>query len=74
MAFLSKAIPPEYSATGQSLYYALVGGILGGAMFPLAGLLYARIGGNAYLVMGVMSGAALMSAVILAKLNPRSHP
>ena len=74
MAFLGKTIPAEHSATGQSLYYALVGGILAGAMFPLAGLLYARIGGNAYLVMGVISGGALVSAVILTKFIPRPHP
>lgn len=74
MTFLSKEIPPEHSATGQSLYYALVGGVLAGGMFPLAGLLYARLGENAYLVMGVMSCAALISAMILAKLNSRPHP
>jgi PPP family 3-phenylpropionic acid transporter len=68
MAFLARSIPPELSATGQSVYYALVGGVIAGCMFPLAGRLYAGLGGDAFLVMGALSGAGLIATLWLARL------
>lgn len=68
MAFLARSIPPEYSATGQSVYYALVGGVIAGCMFPLAGQLYAALAGNAFFVMGALSGAGFLAALGLARL------
>lgn len=68
MGFLSRTIPAELSATGQSLYYALIGGVLAGCMLPLAGMLYATMAGGAFFVMGGLSAAALLSAVLLSRI------
>jgi PPP family 3-phenylpropionic acid transporter len=68
MAFLSRNIPAELSATGQSLYYALIGGVLAGCMFPMAGRLYGDFGGDAFLVMGGFSAAALLGAFCLSQV------
>ena len=71
MMFLSRSVPPELSATGQGLYYMLVGGVIGGCMFPLAGLLYADLAANAFLVMGAVSAAGLFAAAVLQQLARR---
>jgi PPP family 3-phenylpropionic acid transporter len=68
MAFLARSIPAEHSATGQSVYYALVGGVIAGCMFPLAGQLYAGLAGDAFLVMGVLSAGGFLAALGLARL------
>ena len=68
MAFLARAIPPEMSATGQSLYYALVGGVVAGCMFPLAGQLYTALAGDAFLVMGALSAGGFVAALWLRRL------
>ena len=68
MAFLSRAIPAELSATGQSLYYALIGGVVAGCMFPPAGELYARLVADAFLVMGALSAAGFVCAVWLSQI------
>jgi MFS transporter, PPP family, 3-phenylpropionic acid transporter len=68
MAFLSRAIPAERSATGQSLYYALVGGVVAGCMFPLAGELYARLAADAFLVMSALSAAGFVCAIWLSRI------
>ncbi len=68
MTFLARNIPPELSATGQSVYYALVGGVIAGSMFPLAGRLYSGMGGDAFLVMGALSGAGFIATLWLARL------
>jgi MFS transporter, PPP family, 3-phenylpropionic acid transporter len=68
MAFLAQSIPAELSATGQSLYYALVGGVIAGCMFPLAGQLYTQLDADAFLVMGVLSFAGFLAAVWLSRI------
>lgn len=59
MAYLARNIPDSVGATGQSLYYALTGGVLMGAMMPLAGTLYEGYGPAAYNAMGLCSALAL---------------
>jgi MFS transporter, PPP family, 3-phenylpropionic acid transporter len=68
MTFLARAIPVELSATGQSLYYALIGGVIAGCMFPLAGELYTRLAGDAFLIMGALSAAGFLGAVWLSRI------
>jgi len=68
MLFLARAVPPDLSATGQSLYYALVGGVLTGLMLPMAGSLYTGLGGDTYLVMGVLSLAGFIGVIILRRI------
>ena len=59
MAFLSRAIPPHLSATGQALYYALVAGVIGGCMLPVAGVLFDSLGADSFWAMGVLCACAL---------------
>jgi MFS transporter, PPP family, 3-phenylpropionic acid transporter len=67
MQFLSRAIPPQLSATAQSLYSAIaVGGTYGLVMW-LSGGLYASWGGSAFHVMAAMSAAGLVAGVLLAR-------
>ncbi|MDG2287050.1 MAG: MFS transporter [Alphaproteobacteria bacterium] len=68
MAFLSRSIPSELSATGQSLYYALIGGVVAGLMFPLAGQLYGDLGADAFLVMGGLSAGGFIGALWLSRI------
>ena len=68
MAFLARAIPADLSATGQSLYYALIGGVIAGCMFPLAGQLFTELGADAFLVMGALSGGGFVAALWLQRL------
>jgi PPP family 3-phenylpropionic acid transporter len=68
MSFLSGSIPAELSATGQSLYYALIGGVFAGCMFPMAGWLYSDLSGDAFLVMGSFSAAALLGVFCLSRV------
>ena len=67
MAFLSQTIPNEYSATGQSLYYTLVGGIFSGCMLPISGVLFTKMAGDAFYLMGALSALALISLYLLSK-------
>jgi PPP family 3-phenylpropionic acid transporter len=57
---LSRAVPAERAATAQALYNALGMGAPTGLMMLLAGALYARWGGLAFLAMAVSGGAALL--------------
>lgn len=68
MTFLSRAIPAGQSATGQSLYYAIIGGVVAGCMFLLAGGLYAQLAADAFLVMGALSAAGFICAVWLSQI------
>jgi MFS transporter, PPP family, 3-phenylpropionic acid transporter len=67
MQFMSRAVPPQLSATAQSLYSAIaVGGTYGLAMW-LSGGLYAALGGGAFHVMAAMSAAGTVVGVLLAR-------
>ncbi len=65
MAVLSRAVPPELSATGQGVFYALVGGVLSGCAMPLAGRLFGALGADAFWVMAAIAAAALVPALWL---------
>ncbi|MBH68229.1 MAG: hypothetical protein CMM58_07745 [Rhodospirillaceae bacterium] len=71
MAFLTRSIPSEISATGQSLYYTLIGGVFSGCMLPIAGKLYTDLSGNAFYIMGLIGILALLSSMYLGKLTKR---
>ncbi len=60
MLVLSRAIPPERAATAQALHAALGYGAPGGLLMLLAGFLYARFGGLAFLAMAAIGGSALL--------------
>jgi len=65
--YLARAIPAQLSATAQSVYAAAVTGIAsGGAMF-LSGLLYGRIGGQAYFAMATLGAAGALCAAALPR-------
>ena len=68
MAFLTKHVPAEISATGQSLYYTLIGGIFSGCMLPLAGKLYSDLSGNAFFIMSCCAGCSLISLLFLSRI------
>jgi MFS transporter, PPP family, 3-phenylpropionic acid transporter len=59
MLVLSRAIPPERAATAQALHGALGFGAPTGVLMLLAGALYARFGGLAFLAMAAVGGMAL---------------
>ena len=59
MMVLSRSVPPERSATAQSLHSALGQGVPGGLMMLLTGFLFARYGNAAFLAMAVCAALAL---------------
>src|SRR5260221_6069924 len=70
MHFMARALPEEWSSTGQSLYSATVSGIGFGLVMAISGQLYAALGANAYLV---MAGIAAIGAPPGVVLYPRWH-
>jgi PPP family 3-phenylpropionic acid transporter len=60
MMVLSRTMPPERSATAQSLHSALGQGVPNGLMMLVTGFLFARFGAKAFLAMAVCSGMALL--------------
>jgi PPP family 3-phenylpropionic acid transporter len=73
MHFIARHAPPGLSATAQSLYAALSGGLaLGLAMFA-AGHLYAAWQGGAYVAMAGLSGVGLLLAWWLSRRPPGSR-
>jgi PPP family 3-phenylpropionic acid transporter len=60
MLVLSRAVPPECAATAQALHGALGMGAPSGVLMLLAGVLYARFGGMAFLAMAAIGGMALL--------------
>ena len=67
MTFLSKTIPNEVFATGQGIYYTLVGGVFSGCMLPIAGVLFTSMAGNAFYFMAILSTLALGSLYLLSR-------
>lgn len=59
MRFLLRAVPSEYSATAQSLYSGLTGGLAQGLALVVAGWLYESTRGGAFYAMALLSAAAL---------------
>ena len=60
MLVLSRAIPPERAATAQALHGALGFGAPTGLLMLLAGVLYARFDGLAFLAMAIVGGMAMV--------------
>ncbi len=69
MTVLSRYVPVERAATAQALHGALGYGAPNGIMMLIAGWLYARYGGVAFLAMAVVGGAAMLVAVPLTRLE-----
>jgi len=67
MMVLSRAIPPERAATAQALHGALGFGAPTGVLMLIAGVLYARFGGLAFLAMAAVGGSALLLVRPLAR-------
>jgi PPP family 3-phenylpropionic acid transporter len=67
MLVLSRAVPPERAATAQALHGALGFGAPTGVLMLLAGLLYARFDGLAFLAMAAISAMALLLVRPLAR-------
>lgn len=68
MFVLSRTIPPERAGTAQALHAALGFGAPTGLIMLIAGWVYARRGGLVFLLMAVLSGAALPIAVQLRRI------
>ena len=79
MLVLSRAVPPERAATAQALHGALGYGAPTGLLMLLAGLLYARFNGLAFLAMAAIGGSALvlvrrLARVIVSSPSPAPRP
>ena len=72
MHFIARAAPPDLSATAQSLYAAISGGIAMGLSMLAAGALYQAYAGGAFLVMAVLSAGGLVLALILRRAQRRA--
>lgn len=59
MTFIARTIPPERSASAQSLHSAIAGGIAFGIAMPLAGILYGFFGGAGFAAMTLFSALGL---------------
>lgn len=57
MHFIASRVPPELSATAQSVYSALVMGLVMGIALFASGHLFNAVGSRAYIAMAVMSAA-----------------
>ena len=67
MHFIARAVPPEFSASAQSLYSALGMGVVFGLAMLASGALYASLAGAAFHVMAAMAGLGAVLALILAR-------
>jgi PPP family 3-phenylpropionic acid transporter len=74
MLVLSRAVPAERAATAQALHGALGYGAPTGVLMLLAGALYARYGGLAFLAMAAIGGMALLLVWPLARAIRISSP
>ena len=73
MSFLARSVPSEVSATGQSLYYTLIGGVFSGCMLPVAGKLYSDFSGDAFYFMSVLGALSLVSVIFLSMLTRQNR-
>ncbi len=69
MHFIARAAPPSLSATAQSVYAAVSGGIAMGLAMLAAGALYADYAGGAFLAMAVLSAGGAAVAGVLWRLT-----
>jgi MFS transporter, PPP family, 3-phenylpropionic acid transporter len=68
MHFMARALPAEWSATGQSLYAATVSGIGFGLVMAFSGGLYGAFGAGAYVVMAAIAGLGALAGVALGRV------
>jgi MFS transporter, PPP family, 3-phenylpropionic acid transporter len=66
MHFMTRALPAEWAATGQSLYSATVSGLGFGVVMAFSGTLYAALGAGAYLVMAGLAGLGAAAGFTLS--------
>jgi PPP family 3-phenylpropionic acid transporter len=67
MVILSRAVPITHSATAQGLAASTAMGLGMGSMMALSGLLYARFGADAYLVMAVVAALGIAAAAMVRR-------
>lgn len=67
MHFIARAVPPDWSASAQSLYTAVSGGLITGLATALAGPLYAAVGGGAFFMGSLLSAVGLFLAYLLTR-------
>lgn len=68
--FISRAVPPGLSATAQSLYAAVVAGILTGLASAGSGWLYEKWASEGYLAMALLAAVGGFGALHLARTRP----
>ena len=73
MHFIARAAPPGLSATAQSVYAAVSGGIAMGLAMLAAGALYADYAGGAFLAMAGLSAAGVAVAGVLWRLTRKDR-
>jgi PPP family 3-phenylpropionic acid transporter len=66
--FIAAAVPESHSATAQGLHSTLAGGLVMGLAMMSAGPLYAGLGSNAFLAMGIPAVLAIAACALLAWL------
>ncbi len=74
MYFLQQSIPAALTARAQGLYSAMAAGVAPGLMAPIAGWVYSRYDGMAFLVMAVPAALAAYSAVRMVKAETAVQP
>lgn len=67
MQFMGRAVPPQLSATAQTLYSAIAVGGSHGLAIWVSGGLYGALGGGAFYVMAALSFGATVAAWLLAR-------
>lgn len=67
MTFLQRAVPGGAMTLAQSLYYGLANGLPVAVVYQIAGVLYDRVGTQAYYAMTVLTAIGLLAAVALAR-------
>ncbi len=67
MHFMARSLPAEWSATGQSLYAAIVSGIGFGLVMAASGELYGAFGAGSYLVMAALAGFGVVAGLALGR-------
>jgi PPP family 3-phenylpropionic acid transporter len=73
MYFIVRAVPPRLSATAQTLYAVFTQGLGQGIGTAVCGPLFALYGGRTYLLMTAMGAAAMLLAVLLARVWGKSR-
>lgn len=68
--YIARTVPPQLSATAQSLYAAVVMGVAFGLTVLAAGPAYAAWGGSAYLAMAVLGAVGTLLAWRLFRTSP----